>query len=110
VARFTRPHLETSLAFAPDSVLLVVSGEVDLATVAVLDDSLRRAESARRPVLLLDLSGVTFMDCAGLTALLAAARRAAEAGGEVSVMRATAPVRRLLRLTAVDQSLTVISA
>ena len=98
------------MAFAPDSVLLVVSGELDLATVAVLDESLRRAESARRPVVLLDLGGVTFLDCTGLTALLAAARRVAEAGGEISVMRASAPICRLLRLTAVDQSLTVIPA
>ena len=110
MARFVRPHLETSVAFAPDSVLLVLSGELDLATVAVLDDSLRRAESARRPVVLVDLAGVTFMDCAGLTVLLAAARRASETGGEVSVMRASASIRRLLELTAVDQSLSVIPA
>jgi len=50
------------------------------------------------------------MDCAGLTVLLAAARRASETGGEVSVMRASASIRRLLELTAVDQSLSVIPA
>jgi anti-anti-sigma factor len=49
--------------------------------------------------LALDLSGVTFMDCAGISVLLAARRLARLDGGWVRVLQASHRARKVLTLT-----------
>jgi hypothetical protein len=53
------------------------------------------------PSLLLDLSGVSFMDCAGLRALLLTQRRAAMRGGSLSLIAESPAVRRIIDLLGV---------
>jgi len=110
VGRFARPIFETSISVEPDCVRVVLRGELDLSTTPLLYSELDRAEALREPVLLLDLAELTFIDGAGLTALLEAARRAAERGGRLRISRPSAPIRRLFQLTAIDQSLEVTPA
>ncbi|HXV94104.1 MAG TPA: STAS domain-containing protein [Pseudonocardia sp.] len=66
-----------SVEFFTDSVIASISGEIDMLTVgrftAVLVDLL----DSGRPTLVVDLLDVGFLDCAGLTALLDVAKRAA---------------------------------
>ena len=50
------------------------------------------------PVLLLDLDGVTFLDCAGVNVLLATRRRARLEGGWLRVIRPSARARRTILL------------
>ena len=57
----------------PSGRMLIVRGEVDLATAAQLRDALLRHLSAGRS-LWLDLAGVTFMDSSGLHVLIAGGR------------------------------------
>jgi anti-anti-sigma factor len=52
--------------------------------------------------LALDLAGVTFIDRAGVNALLATRRRAQLEGGSLRVLRASPRVRRLITLTCLD--------
>ena len=59
-----------------DSTRVEVAGELDLSTAAELQEAVRRAIDEGRGQLLVDLGGVTFMDSAGLGALLGAARTA----------------------------------
>ena len=55
--------------------------------------------AARVPWLIVDLTGLKFIDCAGTRALAAAARQARQAGGGL-VLAAPAPlVRRMFDLT-----------
>jgi stage II sporulation protein AA (anti-sigma F factor antagonist) len=110
VDRFSRRIFEASLVFEANCVQLALRGELDLASVPALERELERAEAAWPPLLLLDLAGVTFLDGAGMTALLAAARRAARRGTHLRVENPSAPIRRLFRLTAIDQSLEVAPA
>jgi anti-anti-sigma factor len=56
--------------------IVAISGEVDVCTEAPLQQALLRIIRERSARLMLDLSGVSFMDCAGLRALLATQRRA----------------------------------
>ena len=53
------------------------------------------------PSLLLDLSGVSFMDCAGLRALLLTQRRAGMRGGSVCLIAESPAVRRIIDLLGV---------
>jgi stage II sporulation protein AA (anti-sigma F factor antagonist) len=59
----------------------------------------------RRPVLEMDLSALTFADCAGLSVLVWAHKRLTEQGHELIITGAQPPVRRLLRLTGLDDYL-----
>jgi anti-sigma B factor antagonist len=55
-----------------------------------------------------DLDAVTFMDVSGLRVLLQAARRARASGRGFAVARPSRPIRRLLELTAIDQTVEVV--
>ena len=77
--------------------VLGISGELDIATTPALT---RQAAAALRPPterLIIDLSGLRFVDCCGARAL-AAATRAAPAGCPVLVRGASDRVRRILDL------------
>ena len=82
-------------------VIAAVTGGVDIFTVALLRECLfELADSGR--TLIVDLNRVTFIDSAGLGALIGAARRAAAHSGSLHAVCARPPTRRLLCLTGVD--------
>jgi anti-anti-sigma factor len=79
---------------------LGVSGELDAETAPRLISGLRGTRGAAATHVHLDLSGVTFIDCSGLTALLSALDEARSAGWVMEVdERVSAPVRRIIQLT-----------
>lgn len=81
--------------------VLTACGEVDLDSTAALRRAIADAAQAR--FLVLDLTHVTFMDCAALGALIAARHRACTAGGWVRLVAPQRNVRRLLDLTGTAQ-------
>jgi anti-sigma B factor antagonist len=94
----------------PDSPQLVLSGEIDLATVNDLQVAGDRAVQALPAGIRLevDLSGVTFIDSSGLGALVAL-RHAAEAAGHPIALVITSPsVLRLFELTGLHDSFTIL--
>jgi anti-anti-sigma factor len=76
-----------------------VGGDVDVTAAVPLQDLLLRIMRMHSPCLLLDLSGISFMDCAGLRALVLTRRRAELRNGSMSLIAASAAVRRILDLT-----------
>ena len=82
-----------------DPLVVGVSGEIDIASAPKLRDELLSAVRRHGARLALDLGGVTFMDCAGINALLAARRHARLEGGWVRVARASRRARNVLMLT-----------
>jgi anti-sigma B factor antagonist len=58
------------------------------------------------PRLAVDLADVRFMDCGGVHVLLAIRRRALLLGGQLIVVSASAPVRRVLEIIGMDAVLT----
>src|SRR5215469_307012 len=89
------------LSTAP--LVVRVSGEIDIASAPKLREELLGAMRRHGARLALDLSCVTFMDCAGINALLAARRRARLKGGWVRVPRASQRARKVLTLTGLHQ-------
>jgi len=75
-----------------------VGGEVDVRAASPLQDFLLQVMRAHSPWLLLDLSGISFMDCAGLRALALTRRRAELRQGSMRLIAASAAVRRILDL------------
>ena len=62
---------------------------------------------AGEPRLVLDLTGVAFMDSTALGAVVGALRRVREAGGEMPVVLPDTPARRIFEITGLDQVLSV---
>jgi anti-sigma B factor antagonist len=82
-------------------------GELDAFTVSQFRQAL--AELASSPKLVIDLSGVPFVDSAGLGALIGGIRRVRELGGNVAVACPRPTLTRLLRTTGFDRIVTVTS-
>jgi len=85
--------------------IVAISGEVDVCTEVPLQQALLRIIRERGARLMLDVSGVSFMDCAGLRALLATRRRAEMRGGCMRLIATSAAVRRIIELTGTREAL-----
>jgi anti-sigma B factor antagonist len=80
-------------------------GELEAFTVSQFRQALSEMTSSRH--LLIDMSGVPFVDSAGLGALIGGIRRAREHGGDVVVACNRPTLIRLLRTTGFDRIVTV---
>ena len=103
-------ELDLSTRGYGDHAVVSVGGEVDLETATRLGDAALEALRDLSSHLVLDLSGVSFMDSTGLKVLLSLQRSAALAGGSLTVAGATRPVRRILTLTGLDQTLQLVDS
>jgi len=86
-------------------ILIQVRGSVDASAASGLESELTHATLSGRPqppCLLLDLSGVTFLDHAGLDALLHFQERIAAASGTVELLAPSPSVVRLLHEAELD--------
>jgi anti-sigma B factor antagonist len=87
-----------------DRAIATVAGEIDISTVTGLRECLfELAASGRR--LVIDLNQVTFIDSAGLSALVGTANQAAAHGTSVHVVCARPKIRKVFRLTGLDRRL-----
>ncbi|MGI8693548.1 MAG: STAS domain-containing protein [Geodermatophilaceae bacterium] len=91
----------------PDGTCVAVAGEVDIDTAPRMSRALAAGLAAGRPVVV-DLGAVTFMDSAGLSALIAAHKAAAAAGLTCRLQDLPPAVRRLLEVTGMDSLLVVM--
>lgn len=96
--------LDVSTRQVGERAVVRAAGEVDLETAPRLGDQALDALRTVSPHLVLDLSGVTFMDSTGLKVLLSIQRRADLAGGSLVIAAASRSVRRILGLTGLDQT------
>ncbi|KJY25590.1 MULTISPECIES: STAS domain-containing protein [unclassified Streptomyces] len=87
--------------------LLVLRGELDLDSVAVLSEALEGALAAPGTVVLIDCGDLAFCDSTGLSELLDAAVRARERGSRIELARPRPIVRRVLELTGATEALPV---
>jgi len=76
-----------------------LSGEIDVSHAPRLRELLGELITAGPGQLLINLSGVAFIDSSGLGVLIAAHRKAQEAGGVLGLADPQPSVRRVLELT-----------
>jgi anti-sigma B factor antagonist len=89
-----------------DPALVTVVGEIDLLTARSLAAPLRALIEGRRAARIdLDLGGVRFMDSTGIQVLVAACADARAADIPFRVRAASDPVKRVLGLTGVMETL-----
>jgi anti-anti-sigma factor len=93
---------------SPDTARAAVVGEVDLATAQVLRDKLLNVLREHSPAVLnVDLSGVTLLACAGISALVAVHIAAVQGGCQMRVSSPRPIVHQILALTGLLSILTV---
>jgi anti-sigma B factor antagonist len=91
--------------------VLVLVGELDMATAPALDDHLFRALLLDCPPrIVVELSGVRFCDSSGAGALVRGWKRATALGGELVLLCPARRVADYLQMIGVDQGITVASA
>ena len=90
------------------AVHLLLTGELDISTAQLLEDDLRRVEAERPELIVIDLQELAFLDSTGLRLLIMADARAREEGRRLAIVRGNEMIRRVLRLTRLDERLTVV--
>ena len=91
------------------AVHVILSGELDISTAQRLEDDLRRIEADRPELVVLDLQQLTFMDSTGLRLLITADSRAREEGRRFAIVQGNEMVQRVMRLTRLDERLTIVA-
>lgn len=103
-AMATADGLKVERQLAPGRITVMVRGEIDQDTSKALVDELCDAIE-RSPETVVDLSGVTFVDAAGVGALIGCYPRAMNLGHRMYVVNAHAWVARLFEITGVKDLL-----
>jgi anti-sigma B factor antagonist len=94
-----------------ESITIVeVSGELDAATAPELRSVLAPVSADRGRSLIVDLRGCSFIDSTGLAAIMHGTRPLQNGESNVALVCGEGSVRRLLSLTAVDQTLRTFEA
>jgi len=86
---------------AGDRCVVLLAGEIDLASAPVFERELRSAEAKGARQVVVDLGGVEFMDSSGIRALLEARRRAEEAGHRLVLRHCRRQIWRLFEITGI---------
>ena len=97
------PRLRTRSWGADGWSVVELAGELDLASVALAEAELTRAEREAAGVVL-DLRALEFIDSTGLRLVVRAAGRLHERGGRLVVARAPRAVHRVFELAGTRQS------
>lgn len=91
------------------SVSLSISGELDMMTAPALrEELLALAQASTSPELVLDLSGVEFMDTSGLQPFIDAASAVRARGGRIRLVAVPPSVDRLIRALGLSDTFHVL--
>jgi anti-sigma B factor antagonist len=86
------------------TTIVEVDGEIHVSTAPEFSDILNATIESGRTQLVLDLSGVMFIDSTGLSVLLNALRRVTREGGRMAVVCSNPTVLRLFEITRLDST------
>lgn len=94
-----------------DVATIALTGELDVAGSALLEQEIERVAADHAPrTLVLDLSGLDFMDSTGLRLVVLADARAREAGRRFVLVRGVADVHRVFEITRMDERLDFVDS
>lgn len=90
------------------SALVTLRGDFDLQVAARVADELTRVEAGGPELLVIDLSGLSFMDSSGMGVIAAAQARATEAGRRLVVVKPPPTVKRALDLSRFGEMIEIV--
>jgi anti-sigma B factor antagonist len=89
-------------------VHVALVGELDLSTVAKVQEELRRVEASSPATLVVDLSKLTFLDSTGLRCIVTADERARAEGRRIVIVRGPDAVQRVFAITRLEERLEMV--
>ena len=89
-------------------VRVALVGELDLSTVAKVQEELRRVEASSPATLVVDLSKLTFLDSTGLRCIVTADERARAEGRRIVIVRGPDAVQRVFAITRLEERLEMV--
>lgn len=92
----------------PSYVVVSVVGELDMADADQVAQVLIDAADAGRPILRVQLSGLTFADSSAIKAIILGARAADQRGVTYELVNPHGRVQRLLQVTGLHKALTIL--
>jgi anti-sigma B factor antagonist len=98
------PQFDVSVEHAGTTAIVRLAGELDLATAPQVTEALRGLEPSCDRVIL-DLTGLEFIDSTGLRLAVTEHSRASDDGFEFVIAGAAGAVLKVLRLTGLDVTL-----
>jgi anti-anti-sigma factor len=105
------PRIEVDSRTEDGVAVVAPRGELDVAGTPALEDALAEASDAPGVYgVVVDLSGLDFMDSSGLRAVVLADRRLREQGLRFALVRGGEPVQRVFELTRMTERLTWVEA
>jgi anti-anti-sigma factor len=106
--RLTLSTCTVDVATTPSTVVVTVSGELDMADADTVAELLIEAASAGKPIVRVDLAGLEFADSSAVRSILLGAKAADDLGVSYELINPHGSVRRLLGVTGLSDALTVI--
>lgn len=94
--------MDVSTRKSDGATVVVVSGELDVFTAPDFETALQELISAGDSSLVLDLTGVDFLDSTGLGVMVKALKWAREAGGGLRVVATQERIVKVFRITGLD--------
>lgn len=92
---------------ADEAAVVTVAGEIDIATAPRLREHLGTALERDKPVLVVDLLGVTFIDSTALGALIGGLRAARQAGTSLRLVVSEPRILKVFEITGLDTVFTL---
>lgn len=99
------PACRVTIDRRADGVRLTITGDLDLAAIPALERARRDALDGPPGKLLVDLTGVEFVDSSGLKFLLQTERAARNRGCTTTLLRPTGHAMRVFVVTGADRHL-----
>jgi anti-sigma B factor antagonist len=93
-----------------DSIVVAVSGEIDLATSPTLRGRLDALVEEGRSSLVVDLRRTTFLDSTGLGVLVHALKRCRAAGGDLQLVITEPRILSLFAITGLEETFSILPA
>lgn len=99
--------LRTSMSAGVDGPIVVLSGEADTTTAALLRETLTALLNSGARLVTIEAAGLSFLDSASMRVLVLAARALQGRHGRLVLARPQPVVARLLEITGADRTLDV---
>ncbi|MGB2710725.1 MAG: STAS domain-containing protein [Conexibacter sp.] len=100
--------LDLTTAAEGTSIRLALEGELDIGGAERVEQELARIEGAQPATIVLDLSGLAFLDSTGLRIIVGADARAREQARRLVIVRGPEAVHRIFHMTRLDERLEIV--
>jgi anti-anti-sigma factor len=103
-------QLQIEVRRESDRIVIALEGELDMANAPALQAAIEQADVDAKPMLVLDMQELQFIDSTGLRIVLWARERCQEADREFAMTPGSEQVKRLLAVSGAGEHIRIIAS